>query len=75
MSTTLQGAPGQACDLEGAQHLVAWFESRAQARGLALRQPPPQPTTCCGRGCNGCVWESYYAALAYWRECALSQLG
>jgi hypothetical protein len=30
--------------------------------------PPPEPTSCCGRGCNGCVWESYDDALMFWYE-------
>jgi len=35
---------------------------------MAFRGPPPEPTTCCGRGCNGCVWEGYATALAWWLE-------
>jgi hypothetical protein len=42
--------------------------------GLALREQPPEPTSCCGRGCNGCVWEGYFAAVAYWRDEALLML-
>ncbi|HRH16297.1 MAG TPA: oxidoreductase-like domain-containing protein [Aquabacterium sp.] len=45
--------------------------ARAAQQGQTLRQPPPEPTTCCGRGCNGCVWEGWYEAVAYWREEAL----
>ena len=43
----------------------------AQQQALTLRAPPPEPTTCCGRGCNGCVWEGFVAAATYWREEAL----
>ncbi|RTL29784.1 MAG: oxidoreductase [Burkholderiales bacterium] len=47
------------------------LQVRAAAQGESLRPPPPEPTTCCGRGCNGCVWEGFYAAATYWREEAL----
>ncbi|WP_439126749.1 oxidoreductase-like domain-containing protein [Ramlibacter humi] len=45
------------------------------SRSLALRAPPPEPTTCCGRGCNGCVWEGYEEALARWLDDARAVLG
>ena len=29
---------------------------------------PKEPTTCCGRGCEGCVWISYFEALNRWES-------
>ncbi len=47
---------------------MAAVQGFAAERAVALRQPPPAPTTCCGRGCNGCVWEGYFDAVNYWLE-------
>lgn len=59
-------------DLPTAHALAAHLRHQARLRGIdldhALRPPPPEPTTCCGRGCNGCVWEGFYDALAFWCE-------
>ncbi len=54
--------------LAGAQALIARVQALLAAQGLTLRAPPPEPTTCCGRGCNGCVWEGWLAAVNYWRD-------
>ncbi len=53
---------------EAVRRGIAQFQQRLQAAGHDFREPPPEPTSCCGRGCNGCVWEGYDAALMFWYE-------
>lgn len=58
-------------DRDAALALFSALQARASAAGVTLREPPPEPVSCCGRGCNGCVWEGYYSAVNYWRDEAL----
>ncbi len=56
------------CDLETARARIAATQALLSQAGVAFRGPPAEPTTCCGRGCHGCVWEGFYEALQYWLD-------
>ncbi len=60
-------------DAASARAMFTALQARAAGAGIRLRAPPPEPTTCCGRGCNGCVWEGFFDAAVYWRDEALLQ--
>ena len=61
--------------LAEAESMIASIRADLCARGLSMRAPPEVPDSCCGRGCSGCVWEGYYAALLLWRDDAAHLLG
>ena len=78
MSVACMQALPQVVDAASARELIGALESRLRAAGIepgrGFRPAPPEPTGCCGRGCNGCVWEGFYAALQWWREDAMELL-
>ena len=74
MTLPEETTPASAVDGATAQAMFAVLQQRAAAAGVMLRNPPPEPTTCFGRGCNFFVWEGFLSAAEYWRQEALLQL-
>lgn len=57
-----------------ARQWIADLGAQLAERGILLRDPPEEPTSCCGRGCDGCVWDGYFGAVGYWCEQARAAL-
>lgn len=66
--------PPRLANAGDADRMFAALQAQAIRQGVTLRAPPPHPTSCCGRGCNGCVWEGFMAAAAFWRDDAMAAL-
>jgi hypothetical protein len=57
-----------------AKQWIAQLSAELAKHGIELRDPPDEPTGCCGNGCIGCVWEGYYSAVGYWCDQAREAL-
>jgi Oxidoreductase-like protein, N-terminal len=55
-------------NLEQALAAITAQQALLAQLGLQFRLPPPLPTTCCGKGCVGCVWQAYFDAVGFWLE-------
>ena len=62
-------------DAFAARSVVQQTEARLCAEGVSdFREAPEEPTSCCGQGCESCVWDGYFAAVGWWRDEALELL-
>jgi hypothetical protein len=57
-----------------ARQWIADLSAQLAQQDILLRDPPEEPNSCCGRGCNGCVWEGFFSAVGYWCEQARAAL-
>jgi hypothetical protein len=68
-------ALGRIDSAEQARAVLDRLASWAIERGVQAPALPQEPQTCCGRGCQGCVWIAYFEAVHHWRERTLLALG
>ena len=60
--------------LQTVRYCFGYTPAGAVRAGVMLGAPPNGPTGCGGRGGDGCVWEGFYAAAAWWQEDAQALL-
>ena len=49
-----------------AKKWISALSAELSRQNIPFRDAPEEPTSCCGRGCNGCVWDGYLHAVGYW---------
>ena len=57
--------------VEQAKNVFELMISIAMKNKVSLKPTPVEPNSCCGRGCDGCVWSAFLQAAEHWRTGAL----
>jgi hypothetical protein len=57
-----------------AREVFKMIESLAVQHNIKIKPAPSEPTSCCSRGCEGCVWRAFFEAAQFWRQSALELL-
>jgi hypothetical protein len=59
---------------DAARLVFELINSIALQKKVTLKATPVEPTSCCGRGCDGCVWSAFVQAAEHWRQGAVNAL-
>jgi Oxidoreductase-like protein, N-terminal len=60
--------------VDAVRQVFELIHSIALQANVSLKPVPSEPTSCCGRGCEGCVWISFVNAAEHWRQGAILTL-